>query len=331
MDNSNVPNENQTFFWNVSPDILQITNSGNINQFGTLSLKSPPAQSNAKEIHMTVGLGRQVIGRVELKQTANTNEWIVNKTENMLKTNYYHRSELSISNTNWSRFYALMTALLSYLVIGLAAFWYRTRISQSKERENKKISFRDFNPLFIASGTNGKVSLSRLQLLWFTIMVMSILVLLFVQTGSLSDLPESVLALLGVSASGTILSGLTNADKNRLSFENWQWLKDQGWLYENPTPTRWTDLFLDDDGSLNIYKFQLLFSSILVGITLVLSGGNNLLGFKIPENFPQLLGLSNIAYVLGKVVTPTGMLELNDKISELVKLERELNASTLNG
>jgi hypothetical protein len=35
--------------------------------------------------------------------------------------------------------------------------------------------------------------------------------------------------------------------------------------------------------------------------------------------------------VLGKVVTPTGMLELNDKISELVKLERELNASTLNG
>lgn len=329
--NSNVPNENQPFTWNVSPDILQITNSGNINQFGTLSLKSPPAQSNAKEIHMTVSLGRQVIGRVELKQTANTNEWIVNKTENMLKTNYYHRSELSISNTNWSRFYALMTALLSYLVIGLAAFWYRTRISQSKERENKNISFRDFNPLFIASGTNGKVSLSRLQLLWFTILVMSILVLLFVQTGSLSDLPESVLALLGVSASGTILSGLTNANKNRLSFENWQWLKDQGWLYENPTPTRWTDLFLDDDGSLNIYKFQLLFSSILVGITLVLSGGNNLLGFKIPENFPQLLGLSNIAYVLGKVVTPTGMPELNDKISELVKLERELNASTLNG
>jgi hypothetical protein len=329
--NSNVPNENQPFSWMVSPDILQITNSGNINQFGTLSLKSPPAQSNAKEIHMTVSLGRQVIGRVELKQTANTNEWIVNKTENMLKTNYYHRSELSISNTNWSRFYALMTALLSYLVIGLAVFWYRTRISQSKERENKNISFRDFNPLFIASVTNGKVSLSRLQLLWFTILVMSILVLLFVQTGSLSDLPESVLALLGVSASGTILSGLTNANKNRLSFENWQWLKDQGWLYGNPTPTRWTDLFLDDDGSLNIYKFQLLFSSILVGITLVLSGGNNLLGFKIPENFPQLLGLSNIAYVLGKVVTPTGMPELNDKISELVDLENQLKASTLNG
>ncbi|MFN7818783.1 MAG: hypothetical protein ACK5Q7_04210, partial [Cyanobacteriota bacterium] len=58
VDNSNVPNENQTFFWNVSPDILQITNSGNINQFGTLSLKSPPAQSNAKEIHMTVSLRR---------------------------------------------------------------------------------------------------------------------------------------------------------------------------------------------------------------------------------------------------------------------------------
>lgn len=328
--NSNIPNENQTFSWNVSPDILQITNSGNINQFGTLSLKSPPAPSNAKEIHLTVSLGRQVIGRVELKQTANPNEWIVNKTDNMLKTNYYHRSELSISNSNWSRFCALMTGLLSYAVISLAVFWYRTHISKSKDRENKNISFHDFNPLFIASGTNGKVSLSRLQLLWFTILVMSILVLLFVQTGSLSDLPESVLALLGVSASGTILSGLTNANKNRLSFENWQWLKDQGWLYEKPTPTRWTDLFLDDDGSLNIYKFQLLFSSILVGITLVLSGGNNLLGFKIPENFPQLLGLSNIAYVLGKVVTPTGMPELNEKISELVTLEKELKASTTN-
>jgi hypothetical protein len=160
---------------------------------------------------------------------------------------------------------------------------------------------------------------------------MWVLVYLFVQTGSLSDLPESVLALLGVSASGTILSGLTNLNKGRLSFENWQWLKDQGWLTENRTPTRWTDLFLDEDGSFNIYKFQLLFSSILVGITLVLSRGNNLLGFKIPENFPQLLGLSNIAYVLGKVVTPTGVPELDKQISELVILEKGLKASTTNG
>jgi hypothetical protein len=77
---NNNPNENQSFTWNAIPDVLQITNSGNLNQFATLNLKSPPTQpNNANEIHLTATLGKQVIGRVELKQTKNTNEWIVNK------------------------------------------------------------------------------------------------------------------------------------------------------------------------------------------------------------------------------------------------------------
>jgi len=328
---NNSANQNQLFIWKPSSDIFEITTSGNLNQYGTLSLKQPVVPNNAKEIHLTVLLGNQIISRIELKQTANANEWIVNKTENMLKIKSYHRDELSISNHFGSIAFALLTALCSYALIAWAVFWYRTRNSTSESSRNQNPSLNDLNPLFIASGINGKVSLSRLQLLWFTILVMSVLVFVFIQTGSLSDLPESVLALLGVSASGTILSGLTTVNKDRLSFENWQWLKDQGWLAGNRTPTRWTDLLLDEDGSLNIYKFQLLFSSILVGIALVLFGGNNLLGFKIPANFAQLLGLSNIAYVLGKVVTPTGMPELDKKIADLVTMEKGLKASTIAG
>ena len=328
---TNSANQNQLFIWKPSSDIFEITTSGNLNQYGTLSLKQSVAPNNAKEIHLTVLLGNQIISRIELKPTANANEWIVNKTENMLKLKSYHRDELSISNHFGSIAFALLTALCSYALIAWAVFWYRTRNSTSESSRNQNPSLNDLNPLFIASGINGKVSLSRLQLLWFTILVMSVLVFVFIQTGSLSDLPESVLALLGVSASGTILSGLTTVNKDRLSFENWQWLKDQGWLAGNRTPTRWTDLLLDEDGSLNIYKFQLLFSSILVGIALVLFGGNNLLGFKIPANFAQLLGLSNIAYVLGKVVTPTGMPELDKKIADLVTMEKGLKASTIAG
>ncbi len=329
--NSNA-NENQPFKWLSSSDILEISPSGNLSQFVAIRLKSPTTQpNNAKQISLNVALGNQVIGRVELIRAENANEWSVSKIENTLKAKYYQRDNLTISNIVWSRFCALMAGLGSYMLIAAAVYWYRTRIDQSEITRNRNPSLNDINPLFITSGINGKASLSRLQLLWFTILVMSVLVLLFVQTGSLSDLPDSVLALLGVSASGTILSGLTGLTKNRLSFVNWQWLTDQGWLTKNPTPTRWTDLLLDDDGSLNIYKFQLLFSSILVGITLVVSGGNNLLGFKIPANFPQLLGLSNIAYVLGKVVTPTGIPELNDQVSELVTLEKGLKTSTSNG
>jgi len=328
--NSNA-NENQPFKWPSSSDILEISPSGNLSQFVTIRLKSPTTQpNNARQISLNVALGNQVIGRVELIRAENANEWF-SQIVNTLKTKNYQRDNLTISNIFWSRLCALMAGFGSYMLIAAAVYWYRTRIDQSEITRNRKPSLNDINPLFIASGINGKASLSRLQLLWFTILVMSVLVLLFVQTGSLSDLPDSVLALLGVSASGTILSGLTSLTKNRLSFVNWQWLNDQGWLTKNPTPTLWTDLLLDDDGSLNIYKFQLLFSSILVGITLVISGGNNLLGFKIPENFPQLLGLSNIAYVLGKVVTPTGIPELNDQVSELVTLEKGLKASTSNG
>ena len=329
---TNNPNENLSFSWPASSDILEIIPSGNLSQFATINLKPPASPpNNTKELQLTVNLGKQAIGRIELKKAENANEWIVSRIENILQPISYRRDNLTISNHNWSRLWAFVAGVSSYLLIAAAVYWYRTRISPSEISKNKKPSLNDINPLFMASGTNGKASLSRLQLLWFTILVMSVLVFLFVETGSLSDLPDSVLALLGVSASGTILSGLTNGTKNRLSFVNWQWLNDQGWLTRNRIPTRWTDLLLDDDGSLNIYKFQLLFSSILVGITLVLSGGNNLLGFKIPANFPQLLGLSNIAYVLGKVVTPTGFPELNEQVSELVSMEKVLKTATANG
>jgi hypothetical protein len=54
--------------------------------------------------------------------------------------------------------------------------------------------------------------------------------------------------------------------KERLSLENWSWLRNQRWLtvYEegtgaepDPSQSRWGDLLKATDGSLDIYEFQL--------------------------------------------------------------------------
>ena len=66
----------------------------------------------------------------------------------------------------------------------------------------------------------------------------------------------------------------------RFSFENWAWLRNNGWLkvYEaavdgkkaDTKRARWGDL-LKTDGSFDIYSFQLATFSVLVGYSLLTS------------------------------------------------------------
>jgi len=151
-----------------------------------------------------------------------------------------------------------------------------------------------------------------------------------------------VLALLGISAAGTVGTVGVDSARKRLSFVNWQWLNEQGWLTEADqyggdkdkakqaenygTRTHWRDLLLDEGGVLNVYKFQLFFTSLLVGVFLILSGGSNLRGFRLPENFPQLLGVSNLFYVFGRSVQPTGYDELDRQITTLIDQEKALKS-----
>ena len=103
------------------------------------------------------------------------------------------------------------------------------------------------NPLKITAESNGRASLSRLQVLFFT-MIVIFLVTYWICYGAISDntqipqllpLNETILLLLGIAVGGTISGRATNTARDRLSGENWSWLKSRKWikqdLYKNST------------------------------------------------------------------------------------------------
>lgn len=190
-----------------------------------------------------------------------------------------------------------------------------------------------WDPVYLTSDHFDKASLSRLQLLGFTLLVWGLLVFILIRTNVLSDISEHILWLLGISAGGTVGSKVTEIMKERLSFENWSWLRNQRWLTvheegtgaePDPSRARWGDLLKAADGSLDIYKFQLAVFSLLIGLNLLMSTPDfvSLATFTIPTNLLTLLGLSNGVYIGGKAVGPNSVSELDKKVSALRDAEK---------
>lgn len=195
-----------------------------------------------------------------------------------------------------------------------------------------------WNPVYLTSDQFDKASLSRLQLLGFTLLVWGLLVFVLLRTDVLSDISEHILWLLGISAGGTVGVKVAEHTTERLSFENWSWLRNQGWLTvheegtgtePDPSRARWGDLLKATDGSLDIYKFQLAVFSLLVGLKLLTSDLASLASFTIPTNLLTLLGLSNGVYIGGKAIAQSAYPELNKKVAELREAETTLIAKVL--
>jgi hypothetical protein len=336
------------FNWALDPgleqDMLNPLNEGR-----SATLKLPTKDENLAKVGITISYDNKIVGFVSFDKGAGPDgKWT--HTVQPGESRFFRRASLPVSSRWISRFWAISATLVAYLGISGSVILFNkqtgnTQTGPSKQRGRKdwKRLFTYLNPIVLTAGPYGKASLARLQLLWFTIVVLSVLVYLLTLTGDLSDLPASVLALLGISAAGTVGTVGVDSARKRLSFVNWQWLNEQGWLTEADqyggdkdktkqvenygTRTHWRDLLLDEGGVLNVYKFQLFFTSLLVGVFLILSGGSNLRGFRLPENFPQLLGVSNLFYVFGRSVQPTGYDELDSKITSLIGKEKLLKTS----
>jgi hypothetical protein len=315
-------------------------------------LTFPTEIKPAEKIIINYAFDNQNLGEIVFKRVNGESKWQLEPSTTETSSLLFMRPNLYISSRTFSLVLAIACAVFAYVAISVCIYWFNSGTDESlniltnwKQLNASGLSriLTYLNPVVMTSGAYGKASLSRLQLLWFTIIVMSVLVYLFSLTGDLSDLPGSVLGLLGVSATGTVATTIAGNSTNRLSFANWQWLNEQGWLteankYGGPgdkkglvvkfgNNSRLRDLLLDENGVVNVYKFQLLFASFLVGVFLILSGGSNLRGFRLPENFPQLLGISNMFYVFGRFVQPTGFDDLNEKIKLLITKESELKSS----
>lgn len=228
---------------------------------------------------------------------------------------YAFQFDADISSRSLSICFSLAFVVLLYLIL-VATVWYCSR----QERK----WFARFSPLnFVA--TDAGASLARLQILFFTFIVAGLLSYVFMRTGVLSDLSVDVLKLMGIAAAGSALGQATDIQRKRLKLKNWAWLTKKGWLppeaEQKPKPPSWCDLLMSD-GEFNVYRFQMLIFSLIVGVSLLSVGLAELATYTIPAALLGLLGLSQVVYIVGKAVAPPSVGELDDELDKLQLVEK---------
>lgn len=186
------------------------------------------------------------------------------------------------------------------------------------------------NILVITKGVHARASLSKLQLFFFTLLVLWIVIATLTWSHTLVDLSGDIVMLLGIGIAGTAGGKLTAVVKNRLDYDNWSWLIQKGWITESieresvDRKPEFRDL-LQSDGEFDISKFQLLVFSFVVGVALLyfVCHGNSVADFEIPDAYLALLGLSQAAYIGGKAVGPRTVGDLNKVLIDTRRLERD--------
>ena len=221
-------------------------------------------------------------------------------------------------------------SLTGYVVATLAVMLAYAVAAGTRKAASGKWSW---NVLVITQGVHRRASLSKLQLFFFSLVVVWVVVAVLVWTRDLTELSGDVVVLLGIGAAGTAGGKVTAVAKSRLSFENWAWLIRKGWIRESIEPEsvsrrpEFGDL-LRSGGEFDVSKFQLLVFSVLIGAALMYFAAygedvGDLSNFDIPGAYLSLIGLSQVVYVGGKAVGPATRGELGKKLNEVRSLETE--------
>jgi hypothetical protein len=178
---------------------------------------------------------------------------------------------------------------------------------------------RCLDPVALTSDIFDRASLSKLQILLFSILVGFGATYAMVRTGSLSDLSTSIVYLLGIPSLGTVGAAAAGISRDRMSLDNWSWLVSKGVLPVNDRgqdKPRWVDLIMSDS-ELDLTKLQAVLFSLIVGIAMIESGFSNLGAFTVPPTLLEILGLSQVIFVGGRLTRPTTLGDLDDMLTEL--------------
>jgi hypothetical protein len=228
----------------------------------------------------------------------------------------------------WALCLALAVVAGLYLACGLAAMGlHRARLDAALRQAEPEVPpgvarrlLRALDPAFVTQDASGAASLSRLQLLLFTLAVSGVYTYIFVRTGSLSTLSESVLLLLGIAVVGGGLARLTG-DRTVLSPPNRMWLTARGVLRPVQGLPRWRDL-VTAGGEVDVSRLQAIAFSGFAVVALIVSGPADLSAFVVPEQLLWLIGLSQAVYVAGRAVPPETVRRANQEMDALRAAER---------
>jgi hypothetical protein len=232
----------------------------------------------------------------------------------------------------------LITLLvLGFIYPGCAAiyFYMRTRNykrdAASSELEPPPTFLTSLDPVQITADPWGRASLGKLQIFLFTLIIFGILLFNLLRRDILAAMSADVLALLGISAAGAAGGKIAYMKNRRLSFENFAWLIRHGWLPQKGLEraiaprAKWSELFLDSNTKeFDPYAFQMAIFSMVVAIALARTSLAGLGTFHIPTELLGLLGISQAVFVGGKAMDTGGFPELDDKLDEVRKHERNI-------
>lgn len=188
------------------------------------------------------------------------------------------------------------------------------------------------NPVVLSAGGNGTGSATNLQILFFSLVVFGVVSYIWLLTGQLTGLSDTVLLLMGISGLGATAAAGADLTKNRLSFDNWAWLINRSWLppggVAEVNVAKWKDIFTVA-GAFDVYRFQMICFSVVVGIALIGAGSqlSDLSSFSVPQALLGILGLSQVVYVAGKLVAPPTISDLDAQITKLQAAEKKLRDS----
>lgn len=159
------------------------------------------------------------------------------------------------------------------------------------------------NPLWMALDGSGRASLAQMQIIFFSVIVLFLVCYILLRTGILASLSNDVLLLLGIAAIGSLGRQLATDETQRVSFENWSWLKRKHWLVGggfHVDKPQWSVLFSTND-IFHPYRFQMVSFSFVIGVSLLMIGLTGLANFTIPTSLLGIIGLSQVTYIGGKI------------------------------
>ena len=248
------------------------------------------------------------------------------------------KAELEVprSSTGWSRFIAVLFCALCYIFATIGTYFVHRR--QRVEKVSRKSGtnyatwLQHLNPVILTAGSNGLGSATKLQVLFFSLLVFGVVTYIWLLTGHLTEMSQTVLLLMGISGIGATASAGTELTKNRLDFENWSWLVNSEWLPKGGVAeeniAQWKDI-VTTGGEFDATRFQMITFSLLVGGALLTAGADlmDLSSFEIPSTLLGILGLSQVVYVGGKLTAPPAISDLNTQLQKLRKAESDLRDS----
>ena len=210
----------------------------------------------------------------------------------------------------WAYFWGIFVILLIFIILTFI-----------KKREGKDLFTRFItSPLNFAITPRNKYSISSAQIIFWTFVIFFGMIYVYRLSGTFLEITPQVLVLLGIGGATALASRINGNVKSYELPPKFSGLleKTQGSKFREP---KLRDL-ISSQGELNIYKFQMLVFTLLIGIIVIMYIIKDYSFPELPENLLYLMGLSGTVYIGHK---------LSEKESENLKNKQKAMEDALKG